>query len=618
MRFAARCLPLLAVAVPSPLTHVAAQRPIQAGDPVRELTPRLITTLDNRSVSEIVSTADGRRFYYTTTDTRESSLWLFEPATKRSKRVSEGEMWDTDLSPAGDQFVFGRTTEDEKVSMVWTLPLNPTTGEPSGPARRLGLQPGDQPRVSPDGKWVAYASYDSADWSAPQHIRVMPASGGAERVVARTKGGITSIRWTPDGQTILFTERDRGPNTPTSTFRVPAAGGTPTRIAGALLVNVPSLSPDGRLILARKVNGSRQDYSLFDLGGTELGTISIPSPFFANVWLNSTTVIATANVAPKTVRLLSLTDGSTKELLPATVASRNLFWSPDGKRVATIGTVSDKTSVIVVNADGSGRQTIVADETRGDNLWWSPDGRFLVSHGSGVVNVIDVARGTAKAIRIQGQAGPMHWRSDSRAIFYTSNPTLPGEQRGIRELTLDGKDRVVRALSIDSQIAMRSDSVAVASTDTGTYLLSAHVGAWTRLASYRPSGAWTDRGAQRIAIRRMIQGGGDHEIEIVDATGKRIARLDFAAFNIGPRATTAVFFHPDGRHIVLAGMANGRRALYLVPIAGGEPRKIADLPDGEAAPAMDLSSDGKHLVFSVAGPASGKIATLDLSSFARR
>lgn len=52
-------------------------------------------------------------------------------------------------------------------------------------------------------------------------------------------------------------------------------------------------------------------------------------------------------------------------------------FSPDGKRVAFDSRRDEESDIVVINADGSGRRTVVSG---GQNWYprWSPDGRWLV------------------------------------------------------------------------------------------------------------------------------------------------------------------------------------------------------------------------------------------------
>ena len=67
------------------------------------------------------------------------------------------------------------------------------------------------PHPSPDGKWVAFLSYEKGVKGHPANqdvmIRMMPAEGGAIQVLARLFGGQGTINvpsWSPDSTSLAF------------------------------------------------------------------------------------------------------------------------------------------------------------------------------------------------------------------------------------------------------------------------------------------------------------------------------------------------------------------------------------------------------------------------------
>lgn len=69
------------------------------------------------------------------------------------------------------------------------------------------------PHLSPDGRWIAFLSFpkevDPSDHPYYQrvYLRLMPAGGGAPRVIAYVYGGQGTINvpsWSPDGRMLAF------------------------------------------------------------------------------------------------------------------------------------------------------------------------------------------------------------------------------------------------------------------------------------------------------------------------------------------------------------------------------------------------------------------------------
>ena len=76
------------------------------------------------------------------------------------------------------------------------------------------------PHISPDGKWIAFLSYDSdvkpADhpYYKQVYLRLMPVEGGNARVIAYVYGGQGTMNvpsWSPDSKRIAFVSNTQLP-----------------------------------------------------------------------------------------------------------------------------------------------------------------------------------------------------------------------------------------------------------------------------------------------------------------------------------------------------------------------------------------------------------------------
>jgi dipeptidyl aminopeptidase/acylaminoacyl peptidase len=105
----------------------------------------------------------------------------------------------------------------------------------SGAVRRITRTPGVEfdPRVSPDGRWIAYAATTRAvttidSVAEDTHVWIVPASGGAARelnhALDRRSG---SPEWAPDNRAVLYTAQDHGK---TALYRAPVDGGAPVAL----------------------------------------------------------------------------------------------------------------------------------------------------------------------------------------------------------------------------------------------------------------------------------------------------------------------------------------------------------------------------------------------------
>jgi len=102
--------------------------------------------------------------------------------------VSEGI-----LSPDGRTLV-ARVTDAHGDQIVWSHPLEGDTA-----SRVLVRSDGLGPRVSPDGRWLAYASEESGGLQ----VYVTPLDGPQARYQVSTDGGYSPL-WSPDGRRLMY------------------------------------------------------------------------------------------------------------------------------------------------------------------------------------------------------------------------------------------------------------------------------------------------------------------------------------------------------------------------------------------------------------------------------
>ncbi len=132
-----------------------------------------------------------------------------------------------------------------------------------GQATRLTSAPGQDmfPRVSPDGKWIAYTEASNAGTD----VWVIPASGGPARrltfhptVEAGTGGRHAPdnmvVTWTPDSTAVVYLSKADQWNTwIDEAYSVPVAGGAPTRLPLDSAVGLLTYGPDGHTIAYNRI-----------------------------------------------------------------------------------------------------------------------------------------------------------------------------------------------------------------------------------------------------------------------------------------------------------------------------------------------------------------------------
>jgi imidazolonepropionase-like amidohydrolase/Tol biopolymer transport system component len=237
-------------------------------------------------------------------------------------------------SPDGSQVVF------EALGQLWIRNL------PEGTARRLTRQSDHfelYPAWSRDGRSIVYTTWDDQDLGT---VRVIPASGGAGRVITAQPGHYVEPTFSPDGRTVVYRKVSDGFLTTglwgrnTGVYRVPAAGGASVFITddGAQ----PQFGSDGdRLFLAGQ-DGDKRTLVSVDLDGRDQRT------HLTSEWANEFAVspdgdwIAwterfNAYVTPFVAAGRPVTISADGKSLPQTRVTRDagewLSWSGDSSRL---------------------------------------------------------------------------------------------------------------------------------------------------------------------------------------------------------------------------------------------------------------------------------------------
>jgi Tol biopolymer transport system component len=156
------------------------------------------------------------------------------------------------VSPDG-RWVTVSLWTDPAHPQIWALPLVPNEQPRSLIAGKFAAH---DPRISPDGRWLAYTSNENGR----DEIYVVPFVGGAGKWQVTTTGGHSS-RWSPDGAHLDYLTSDNT-LTEVDVQKGSGFGVTATRARFRLDVNPVSssdydLAPDGRVI----ANGGEADPS---------------------------------------------------------------------------------------------------------------------------------------------------------------------------------------------------------------------------------------------------------------------------------------------------------------------------------------------------------------------
>ncbi len=247
------------------------------------------------------------------------------------------------------------------------------------------LQDVSDPRVSPDGAWVAYAvaSVDEGDDKRVTHLWMASWDGKQRVQLTYGKESASSPRWSPDGKYLAFLSSRAGAAKGEQVWLMDRRGGEAeqlTAVKGKL--SAFEWSPDSqRLALVMKETKEDKDEK-------KDGKEPAPKPIVIDRYHFKED--AEGYLTGEERNLIWLFDVKTKKAEALTgqkqFDERSPAWSPDGTRIAFVSNQdkdwdrTENTDVFVAEAKAGSaarRLTTYPGPDGGRALAWSPDGKWI-------------------------------------------------------------------------------------------------------------------------------------------------------------------------------------------------------------------------------------------------
>jgi Tol biopolymer transport system component len=398
-------------------------------------------------------------------------------------------------------------------------------------------------RFSPDGRFVAY-DIQAQPGSATYDVFVLAVDGGRATAAVQHPANDVLFDWTPDGKKLLFGSDRSGTM---GAWWVTMVDG---QAEGAPEMVKPDLGQDARPM------GFTRDGSYFYHGRTNLSDVSIAEVDFASGRVLAPPVLATQRFA-----------GSNS--WPA--------WSPDGRHLAYLsrrgpGAGWGSMAVWLKNmASGEVREIPTGLETV-IRAGWFPDSRSLLAVAQLAGGVpgqfrIDVQTGASEPVELFRVAGfgAAAWTRDGSTMFFQRWGAGKASAIVARDVAT-GQEREVHSLAGPSVYV----SSPIVSPD-GQHLAMVVNDVQTR---------------SKIVVVVPLAGGAAREVL---RSGQMVWPPSIA-------------WAPDSRGVLFVKQPNPddpKTELWLVPVKGGEPRKL----DLEAPGMRELCvhPDGRRIAFTSGG-----------------
>ncbi len=459
---------------------------------------------------------------------------------------------------------------------IWVAPAK------GGEAHLLVSNPADEtrPLYSPDGNRLAFVSTRTGGGD----IYVLTLATGDLKRLTFDDGMDQLDGWSRDGKWIYFSNGTNDVGRKNDIYRVSSEGGTPMAVSADRFTNEfqAAPTPDGNgIAFAARGNGDQQWWRN---GHSHLDE--------SEIWVRHD------GANPAYEKLVDLN-------------GRNAWpmWMPDGKQLYFMSDRGGAQNIWTLPAGGKMKQ--VTKFTSGRVLWpsISYDGKAIVFERDFKVWELDTKSGEAYplAITLVGSASSPEIQHLNLAQF--SDLALSPDARKIALIghgeifvtsARDGGEsmRVTRTPGAESQVSWSPDSLRViylsprdAVNHIFLYDFAHH--AETQLTNdlLPDQGARFSPDGKSIAFIRDRK-----ELRVVDPESKqeRVVTSGYLGGGFGPGALT---WSPDGKWIAYAGSEpGGLRNVYVVPVAGGKPRAVTFLANGNVN-SLEWSPDGKFLLF---------------------
>ena len=400
-----------------------------------------------------------------------------DPKDKLEFETDEGTWISLDVTPDGKEVFF------ELLGDIYKVPIG------GGDAARVtdGTPYDAQPRISPDGKWIAFIS----DRSGSDNLWISKIDGKDPRKLSNeSQGAVISPTWTPDSQYVIASMRVTG-GTPLRMFHInggsgitlgsaappPAGAGAPPGGAAGPTRLGASVSPDGRYLFVAQAGAgtglSRWQVARFDMrsGDADVITQAEGGGLRPLVSPDGTLVVYATRYETKTgLRVRNLATGTDRWLkwpidrdeqesggTPSRDTIPGYAFMPDGKdiviahggKIHRISVESGADTVIPFKAkvaldigpalefpyrvpQGPVRAKLIQDPRQ------SPDGKRLVMSVLTHLYVMDLPRGTPKRLLTDStlDAFKPTWSPDGQWIAYVT--WTPGGTGHIWKVRADG------------------------------------------------------------------------------------------------------------------------------------------------------------------------------------
>ena len=460
------------------------------------------------------------------------------------------------------------------------------------------------PRFSPDGKWIAFSSNRYGNYD----VFVMPVNGGTPKRLTYHTGNDEVVGWSRDGSSVLFRAARGDGAFPTVAvlYEVPVSGG----LEKPLPVDWGfwgSFSPDGKSLVFNRHPAvwSRQHYR---------------GSYAADLWVANLTTGAYTPL---------LADARYNRYWPMWGADGNIYFVADplpndgSVKPGSAEVRRSANNIYKIAASGSGQPVQVTRHVDGNVFWpsMSADGKTIVYEDNFGIWKLDVASGRSSEIKLDITTDE---KDNEHEIETVTNDVdnfdiSPSGRRAVisargQILTIATERGDITRIVPDA-MASRSDSPKWSPDGKYVAFVSDRSGrdeVWISDPEGRTPKKITDLDNEKGALvwapdsSRVLYTAADRKLyaySVADAKTAVLSSSERGRIN-------SVAVSPDSKWVSFTKQDPTLRShVYILPVAGGEERRLADDRVVYSETNAVWTADGRYIVFTSAEGFSNGIAS---------